>query len=250
MIQFVKLKHASASLSAEQACPIYIELVKRCDVIVEQKNVDLELRFYGDGLKLTWNRLEQKPYHYHLEFEKLTSQLRSFPAPKQGAFNQALGKKTKSVIDATGGWGGDAMLMCMQGYAVTVIERLPIMAALLADAFGRLEQSRWAIDNQVVVPRVLCGEATQLLPSLVGSADCIFLDPMFPPKKKKKAAPNKQMQLLQWLAGADSDANDVANIANELYPRLAVKRPDYAEPLLGKPSTQFSSKLVHYDVYL
>ncbi|MFT6098015.1 MAG: hypothetical protein ACJAYF_000550 [Arenicella sp.] len=73
---------------------------------------------------------------------------------------------------------------------------------------------------------------------------------MFPAKKKKKAASNKQMQLLQWLAGADYDASDVALTAKQYFPRLAVKRPDHAEPLLAAPTMQFSSKLVHYDVYM
>jgi len=77
---------------------------------------------------------------------------------------------------------------------------------------------------------------------------------MFPAKKKKSAASNKNMQLLQWLAGPDLDADELIEAAVEFFPRVAVKRPDYAEPLaeavIGRPSVQFSSKLVHYDVYV
>ena len=58
------------------------------------------------------------------------------------------------------------------------------------------------------------------------------------------------MQLLQWLAGSDSDASELAGIAKQHFPRVAVKRPSHAQPLIASPSNQFSSKLVHYDVYL
>jgi 16S rRNA (guanine1516-N2)-methyltransferase len=212
--------------------------------------VDIELTKEANGLNLIWNVADQQRLKFHLDFVKSIKRIRSFPAPKQGAFNQALGKKTGSIIDATGGWAGDAMLMCSQGYKVIVIERLPLMAALIEDAFSRLAQSEYAAHNPIIVPTVLWGNAADLLFDLRGKADCVYLDPMFPSKKKKTAASNKQMQLLQWLAGADGDAGELALIAKQHFSRLAVKRPDYAEPLIAGPTTQFSSKLVHYDVYL
>jgi 16S rRNA (guanine1516-N2)-methyltransferase len=249
-MKYVRLKHASVAISAANDNPSLNKLVDRCELIEPPSQVDFELSQEFNGLNLIWNRAEQKPLKFHLDFVKLVNYLRSFPAPKQGAFNQALGKKSVSIIDATGGWGGDAMLMCMQGYKVTVIERLPLMAALIEDAFSRLARSEYAANNPIIMPAVLCGNAADLLADTKLEADCVYLDPMFPIKKKKKAASNKQMQLLQWLAGADSDASDVAKIAKYNFARLVVKRPDYAEPLIAAPSAQFSSKLVHFDVYL
>lgn len=249
-MQFVQLKHASVSVNGAEACLVLEQFVQRCNVVDKPSFVDLELSSEPNGLHLIWNRPDLSSLKYHIDFEKLVLQQRSFPAPKQGAFNQALGKKTKSIIDATGGWAGDAMLMCMQGYRVILIERLPLMSVLIEEAFSRLAKTEWVENNGVTVPKVLCGDAAEILPALVSQADCIYLDPMFPAKKKKKAATNKQMQLLQWLAGPDSDANELANIAKQNFRRLAVKRPDYAEPLIACPNAQFSSKLVHYDVYV
>jgi len=210
-----------------------------------------------NGLSLTWHRdgcdgqNAKEPLSYYLDFVKTVSQQRSFPAAKQGAFNQALGKKTKTVVDATGGWGGDALLMCMQGYQVTVIERQPVMALLLTDAFSRLAECDWAIDNNIYIPRVICGNAADVFKQQSIQADCVYFDPMFPPKRKKSAAVNKQMQLLHQLVGEDTDAEEVLSAAlNNGFERVAVKRPHHANPLLCSPSTQFSSKLVHYDVYL
>jgi 16S rRNA (guanine1516-N2)-methyltransferase len=247
---YLRIKHASVSIRGAENCPIISKLVSACELIEKPLWVDLELIKEANGLNLIWNNGNQKPLKYHLDFIKLVDQLRSFPAPKQGAFNQALGKKSRSVIDATGGWAGDAMLMCLQGYKVTVIERLPIMAAFIEEAFSRLAKSEYAANNPIVVPTILWGNATDVLANFAGEADCVYLDPMFPVKKKKKAASNKQMQFLQWLAGPDSDASEVALMAKLHFPRLAVKRPDHAEPLLTAPVVQFSSKLVHYDVYM
>ena len=203
------------------------------------------------GLQATWHTTPVGALTYIIDIENFVKQQRSYPAPKQGAFNQALGRKTKHIIDATAGWGGDAMLMCAQGYRVTMLERNPVMALLLTDAMQRLARSEWAEDHQVLVPSVLETDAIHYLSSLKSSVDCIYLDPMFPAKRKKTAAVNKNIQLLQWLVGVDSDAVELARAAvNSNCSRVVVKRPDYALPLLDLPITRFSSKLVHYDVYL
>ena len=115
-MKFVQLKHASVSVSGAEACLVLDEFVQRCDVVDKPSFIDLELSYESTGLYLVWNRPNELSLKYHIDFEKLVLQQRSFPTPKQGAFNQALGKKTKSIIDATGGWASDAMLMCMQGY--------------------------------------------------------------------------------------------------------------------------------------
>lgn len=251
---FTKFKHAKIAIedkAVSRLAQIGMDLEIYADLApTSQERADLILSWSSKGLNLQWNRQTGLPFHYHLDFEAPVRQLRSFPAPKQGAFNQALGKKTKTVLDATGGWGGDALLMCMQGYAVTVVERIPIMAAMLKDAFLRLGQSNWAIQNQLDVPDVICADAKQIINDFNRPIDCVYLDPMFPPKRKKAAASNKYMQLLQWLAGADLDADMIAAVARTNFPRMVVKRPNYASSLCGPPQARFSSKLVHFDVYL
>ena len=264
MIDVIQIKHASVAVHGSEACSYLADLISQSEEVVsveplsnkveDDENIDLYISNSDQGLVLSWNKAGEKPLKFHLDFVKIAKQVRSFPAPKQGAFNQALGKKTKTIIDATGGWGGDSLLMSLQGYDVVLIERIPIMATLLTDAFDRLSSyladSPWVNENQFVVPKVICGNALPVLQQNHLNADCIYLDPMFPPKRKKSAATNKQMQLLQWLAGADDDASELAAYAAANYIRLVVKRPDYAEPLLLNPTVQFSSKLVHYDVYL
>lgn len=227
---------------------------------------ELAVQARDNGLHLLWaesnaatkatTKRTPAPLDLHISLNKIVAQ-RSFPAPKQGAFNQSLGKRSKVIVDATGGWGGDALLMCSQGYQVHVIERNPVMAVLLQDAMQRLAETDWARNNGVAIPTVVVGEASDLIGELQSNvgADCIYLDPMFPEKRKKSAASNKQMALLQHFVGADLDADQLLSSALASgAPRVAVKRPDYAQPLGSKqqkikPGAQFSSKLVHYDVY-
>ena len=80
--------------------------------------------------------------------------------------------------------------------------------------------------------------------------DCVYLDPMYPPKRKKSAIANKNMQFLQWLLKPDLDSLPLLKAALDSNSRVVVKRPIYADPLLASPQQRFSSKLVHYDVYL
>ncbi len=251
---YVASNHATVAVTGSQSCGVLQSFISRSVVSGDSELADLHLQHGDNGLVLKWSRDTEKPIEFHVDYLKELLKHRSFPAPKQGAFNQALGKKTRTVIDATGGWGGDAILMCMQGYDVTIVERLPLMVALIEDGLKRLSKLPPFLDGQLILPKIVCAESIEFLSYSTGCADCVYLDPMFPAKKKKSAASNKYMQLLQWLAGPDLDADLVAVSAVENFSRVAVKRPSYARPLaeeiIGKPSTQFSSKLVHYDVYV
>ncbi len=212
------------------------------------KKASVTLSKESDGVHLVWlnNNSKQK---LHIDINKFIDRQTSFPAPKQGAFNQALGKKTKSVIDCTGGWGGDALLMAAQGYNVTVLEQNPLMAFILGEAFERISESEWARRNSVNIPEIREVNASLFLESAIDPVDCLYLDPMFPAKRKKSASSNKYMEFLKWLLPEDADnVGLVASAANTNF-RFVVKRPHYAEPLLGEPNARFSSKLVHYDVH-
>jgi 16S rRNA (guanine1516-N2)-methyltransferase len=169
---------------------------------------------------------------------------------KQGALAQALGRKTCTVIDATTGWGQDSLAMFRMGYEVTSIERFPVMAELLADAYRRLAQLDWIKALGLEPPRLIQGDAVEVLNNLPDQPDCIYLDPMFPPKRKKSALAKKSIMVLRDLAGDDDDKMQLFETALKTADkRVVVKSPGYAEPLGGKPSEVFRSKLIRYDVY-
>lgn len=205
---------------------------------------------YRDGcLKLLDKELLKKG-GLMVEIEPRPGEQRSYPAPKQGALAQALGK-SKTVVDATTGWGQDSLFMFRMGFSVLSIERSPVMAVLLLDAFERLAQTDWVQALNLEVPRLLQGNAIELLASLETAPDCIYLDPMFPPKRKKSALAKKSMQILHELIGQDDDKEQLFSAALQATgKRVVVKSPDYAEPLGGKPQQSFQGKLLRYDVYL
>jgi 16S rRNA (guanine1516-N2)-methyltransferase len=205
---------------------------------------------YRDGcLKLLDKELLKKG-GLMVEIEPRLGEQRSYPAPKQGALVQALGK-SKTVVDATTGWGQDSLFMFRMGFSVLCIERSPVMAVLLQDAFKRLGQCDWVQALNLEVPQLLQGNAIELLATLDTPPDCIYLDPMFPPKRKKSALAKKSIQVLHELIGQDEDKEVLFAVALQATgKRVVVKSPDYAEPLGGKPQQSFSGKLVRYDVYL
>jgi 16S rRNA (guanine1516-N2)-methyltransferase len=186
-----------------------------------------------------------------VEIEPRSGEQRSWPAPKDGALAQALGRKTRTVVDATTGWAQDSLHIFRMGYELICIERSPVMAELLADGFARLAQLDWMQRLNLEPPQLLQGNAIDLLANLETPPDCIYLDPMFPPKRKKSALAKKSMMVLRDLLGDDQDKEQLFEAAlNAAGKRVVVKSPDYADPLGGKPSQSFQGKLLRYDVYL
>ena len=185
-----------------------------------------------------------------VDIEPRNGEQRSWPAPKDGALAQALGRKTRTVVDATTGWGQDSLHIFRMGYEVLCIERSPVMAELLADGFNRLAELDWMQNLKLQPPRLLVGNAIELLATLEAQPDCIYLDPMFPPKRKKSALAKKAMMVLRDLLGDDQDKEQLfAAALAAAGKRVVVKSPDYAEPLGGKPNESFQGKLLRYDVY-
>ena len=185
-----------------------------------------------------------------VEIEPRNGEQRSWPAPKDGALAQALGRKTKTVVDATTGWGQDSLHIFRMGYELLCMERSPVMAELLADGFNRLAGLDWMQNLNLQPPRLLVGNAIDLLATLEKPPDCIYLDPMFPPKRKKSALAKKAMMVLRDLLGDDQDKDQLfAAALAAAGKRVVVKSPDYAEPLGGKPNESFQGKLLRYDVY-
>ena len=230
------------------------QLAERLGVPLHQSFSDTQEDFFltwRDGcLKLLDTELLKKG-GLAVDIEPRNGEQRSWPAPKDGALAQALGRKTRTVVDATTGWGQDSLHIFRMGYELLCIERSPVMAELLIDGFARLAQQDWMLRLNLEPPRLLQGNAIELLANLEAQPDCIYLDPMFPPKRKKSALAKKSMMVLRDLLGDDQDKEQLFETAlNAAGKRVVVKSPDYAEPLGGKPGQSFQGKLLRYDVYL
>lgn len=154
------------------------------------------------------------------------------------------------LVDATAGLGHDAFVLARLGCAVTLIERQPLIAALLEDGLRR------ALADPEVGPivthmRLICGNAIDLLCAWDGETpQVIYLDPMFPPREKS-ALVKKEMRLLRPLVGADNDAPALLAAALALAShRVVVKRPRKAPAIGGEPpGYALEGKSSRFDIY-
>jgi 16S rRNA (guanine1516-N2)-methyltransferase len=216
-----------------------------------------EINSLKEGFFLAWREdrlalfdIKSAKKGLSVEFDVRSMEQPSWPAPKTGSMAQAIGKKNKIVVDATAGWGQDSFHIFRMGYQVESIERSRIMAALLTDGFLRLESQHWMQQLNLKSPRLMTGNAIEILQNIEYIPDCIYLDPMFPAKRKKSALAKKPLVVLRAIVGDDEDKNDLFACALQVTAkRVVVKSPNYAEPLGGKPDQSFAGKLVRYDVY-
>jgi 16S rRNA (guanine1516-N2)-methyltransferase len=206
---------------------------------------------YRDGALKLLDVQTLKKGGLQVEIDPRPGEQHSYPAPKKDLLALAIGKKSRFVVDATTGWAQDSLAIFRMGYEVLCIERSPVMAALIADGFRRLGEKDWVLNRQLQPPRLWQGDAISLLGSLPEPADCIYIDPMFPPKPKKSALAKKAMTVLRDILGHDEDRDALFAAAWQATgKRVVVKSPDYAEPMAGKPSESYQGKLLRYDVYI
>jgi len=157
-----------------------------------------------------------------------------------------------TVCDATAGLGRDAFLLACLGCKVTAIERSPVMAALLADG---LERATTEVDLAVIIRdrlRLVVGDARTVLAAMSEDErpDVVYLDPMFPAKRKSAAA-KKEMRICRLVAGDDADAEELFAVAvRTARSRVVVKRPLRAPPLGARPAFTYKGTTIRYDVYL
>ncbi|GGF76947.1 class I SAM-dependent methyltransferase [Alteromonas lipolytica] len=165
---------------------------------------------------------------------------------------KAIGLKNNqpmTVLDATPGLGRDAFVLAALGASVIMIERSPVAYLLLSDGLRRLALAEPELARQFVLYHAnSCDYMQQLAP---GSVDAVYLDPMFP-HRKKSALVKKEMRLFQVMLGPDEDADLLLPAARHAAAkRVVVKRPNSAPLLAGqKPSMAISSKKHRFDVYI
>lgn len=155
---------------------------------------------------------------------------------------------TPVAIDATAGLGEDAILLAAAGFYVRMYEKDGVMAALLRDALSRaceVQELRDVVNRMELVEK----DSVEELPRLDFKPDVVFLDPMFP-QRKKSAAVKKKLQLLQQLECPCANETALVEAALAACPRkVVIKRPAKGPWLAGmKPSYSLHGKAVRYDV--
>lgn len=179
--------------------------------------------------------------------------------PSREAIARAVGIKANqrpSIVDMTAGLGRDAFVLASFGCQVSLLERSPIIAALLRDALQRTQQH--SEQGQQIAQRMQlhCTHSADYLHRLnddpnARRPDVIYLDPMYP-ERKKSALVKKESQLLRAVVGDDTDADSLLTLALSVaQQRVVVKRPVTAPELAAlTPSHCITGKNTRFDVYM
>ncbi len=216
--------------------------------VVTQSHDELALHWSGEQLSLHFPNQQQGDV-----LVDFVSGAMSYRVKHGGGFGQAVAKACglspkvlPSVLDMTAGLGRDGFVLASLGCEVTLVERQPIVHALLVDGLRRAQSSVEVSDTarRISLRR---GDASELIGQSFG---VVYVDPMFP-ERKKSAAVKKEMAAFHQLVGADEDADLLLAKAIELAThRVVVKRPKGAPFLAGqKPSQSLTGKSGRFDIY-
>ncbi|MBF0425167.1 MAG: class I SAM-dependent methyltransferase [Magnetococcales bacterium] len=196
------------------------------------------------------------PIHVHFAAEDRPGRLRG----GRGGHRQliaAMGSHRRSfsprVLDATAGLGRDGFILACSGYRVTMVERSPIVAALLADGLERARGDARIAPVVTANLTLLHADALQVMSTTTADArpEVVYLDPMHPPRVKS-ALVRKEMRRLRAIVGDDADARLLfAAALDHARERVVVKRPRQAESITARaPSYVLTGRSTRYDIYL
>jgi len=178
---------------------------------------------------------------------------RKFGGGRGEAVAKAVGIKgcyLPDVVDATAGLGRDAFVLASLGCKVRMLERNPVVAALLDDGLARgyrdAEIGPWLRERMTL----LHASSLTALAELSPKPEVVYLDPMYP-HKQKSALVKKEMRVFQGLVGPDEDADGLLEPARRLATkRIVVKRPDYAPPMADiAAQAAVVTKSHRFDIY-
>ena len=176
-----------------------------------------------------------------------------FGGGRQQTLSKACGlhkKNNLSILDATAGLGQDAFVLASlnSNGKIVLCEQHPAVFALLDYA---IKQGTNHIQTQSICKRMSAMNQDATLLMQKKTFDVIYLDPMYP-ERKKKAKVKKGMQLLQQLIAHPQKAPELLDAAiHACQQRVVVKRPLHAEFYANKKADfSHKSKNTRFDIYL
>ena len=173
---------------------------------------------------------------------------------RKEAIARAVGLKggtSPLVLDLTAGLGRDSFVLASLGCVVQMVERSPVVAALLADAIERAKGEPTLAKIMASIS-LMAGDSLEILRTWQGERpEVICIDPMYP-HRSKSALVKKEMRLIRLLVGDDEDSDQLLAAALAIATRrVVVKRPRLAPALRGpEPNFTISGKNSRFDVYL
>lgn len=196
----------------------------------------LSLVGYGMSYRGDFTEMSRRVLGGHLQHEMLAKAAKTKCAHEHPV-----------AIDATAGMGEDSFILAACGYEVTMLEKDPVIAALLADALRRAEGDA-EIGGIISRMHLIEGDSIAYLGSLDCPPELVYLDPMFP-ERKKSGLIGKKLQLIQKLERPCDDERGLLDAALSAHPaKIVIKRPLKCAFLAGKtPGYSLKGKAIRYD---
>lgn len=219
---------------------------ENCFLSYHDHSLMLQLRVSGNKLNLCIDFVDGKAKH-----RRQYGGGKNQPLPKSCGLDK---HPEWTILDATAGLGKDAFVLASLGAEIILCEQHPALYGLLADGLDRAAQNQ---DTADITGRMTCvhQNSVDYLNKCRSSADklpdVIYLDPMYP-GRKKSAKIKKEMQILQHLTTHIEGNDELLTAAlKAAIHRVVVKRPKSAPTLSDKPvSYTVSSVNTRYDVYV
>ena len=241
--------------------------------------LDLPLLDQVESRNPSYSGMEGHEYHYYLNVEPKGLSLYPADSKRHGAIRidfstgsnahrrkfgggngQIIAKAVgisgsfkPSIFDLTAGLASDAFVLASLGCEVTLFERQPVIAALLSDAIARASADTDAVLRDIMrrFSLQVC-DGIEVLAQLTEDTkpDVIYIDPMFP-ERKKSAKVKKEMQVFQNIVGGDEDSVSLLKKAiDSARYRIVVKRPSTAG-FLGdlQPTYSLKGKSTRFDIF-
>ena len=157
------------------------------------------------------------------------------------------------VFDMTAGLGEDSFVLAGAGFEVVMFEADGIIAALLEDAVAR------GLEDPLTSPvlermTLVKGDSIKLASAYVSEKgrrpDTVYLDPMFP-AKKRGGLTGKKFQILHLIEEPCADEEGLLEAAFALDPsKVVIKRQAKGPYLAGrKPHYSIPGESIRYDCF-
>lgn len=213
---------------------------------------DYKLVYVGDNLYLSSSDKKINPICADFCCKKLLYRIKHGGGRSELIAKATLVNKIKNptIIDATAGLGQDAFVMASLGANITLIERSDIVHSMLETALT-LAKKDDEIANIIDKMQLINQDAYDYIANMQDMVDVIYLDPMFPLRKKSSLV-KKEMVVFKDIVGQDMDSDKLLDVAmKKAKKRVVVKRPAQAPYLNNKnPDIIYKGKANRFDVYL
>lgn len=211
---------------------------------------DFQLGFVDDRLFL---RRAAAQSTLSVDFEVGSTGFRAQRARSERLVRACAARPGSVIIDATGGLGTDAWLLASAGAEVHVLERHPVLAALLADGLRRARARQADTAGRL---HLYHDDSRTRLPRWPQPVSAIYLDPMYPPRRKR-ALGDGRLRLLAALFAEQGreQGDDVAGLLRAALAaaseRVVLKRSRRESLPIGLPEPHYclDGRSTRFDVW-